>query len=205
MDIQSWTQILTTISLDPERRWFASLDVQPRMGNNISELERLFIRPGLGYNINARVAVAMGYAWTPAYINASYEHDFRDENRLWQTIAYSHDDWGLTWQHRLRQEQRFIQDSSGTSHRTQYVLRGSYSLHELPEWGLTSFGQILVNENSVDRGPKAGFDRTRLFFGPFFISGAVRYEFGCLGEYAPRFGDDSRVIHALMVSAQLSL
>jgi hypothetical protein len=204
-DFQSWTQLLATVSLDKKRDWFASLDVQPRIGHNFSHLERLILRPGLGYNINEDLAIALGYAWTPSYMNTSYIEDFRDENRIWQTIAYRHSLWGLDWQHRLRQEQRFIQHTSGTAHRSQYVLRGSYPFPHAPQWGLTGYGQLLVNENSVTRGPQAGFDRTRAFFGPFFISGPVRYEVGYMGEYAPRFGDDSRVINALMVSAQLTL
>lgn len=204
-DIQSWTQLLVTAPLDSEQRWFTSIDIQPRLGNNASELERLFIRPSVGYNISPRVATILGYAWTPAYVNTLYEEDFRDEHRTWQAVSFRHIHWGLNWQHRLQQEQRFIQDTSSTSHRSLYLLRGSYALPDFPYWGITGFGQVFVNANSVELGPRAGFDRTRLFLGPFFISGAVRYEFGYLGEYAPRFGDDSRVIHALMVSAQLSL
>ena len=204
-DIESWTQIIGTVSLDRGKSWFASLEVQPRLGNNISDLERLFIRPGLGYNINKSLAAALGYAWTPGFVNTSYEEDFRNENRLWQTLTYRHSGWGLDWQHRLRQEQRFIQHSSGTSNRTQYVLRGSYAFPETPDRGLTGYGQLLVNENSVTRGPQGGFDRTRLFFGPFFVYVPVRYEVGYLGEYAHRFGDDSRVVHALMISVNITL
>ncbi len=202
-DIESWTQIIGNISLNKD--WFATLEVQPRLGNNISNLERLFIRPSLGYRINDNLDAALGYAWTPGFVNVSYDEDFRNENRVWQTLTYRHSLWGLNWQHRFRQEQRFIQHSPGTAHRSQYILRASYPFPETPHRGLTSSGQLLVNENSVTRGPQGGFDRTRFFFGPFFVYGPVRYEVGYLAEYAHRFGDDSRAVHALLVSVNLTL
>jgi hypothetical protein len=171
----------------------------------VSNLDRLFIRPSLGYQITDNLDAALGYAWTPGFVNVSYEDDFRNENRVWQSLTYRHSRWGLNWQHRFRQEQRFIQNASGTAHRSQYVLRASYPFPQAPNRGLTSSGQLLVNENSVTRGPQGGFDRTRFFFGPFFVYGPVRYEVGYLGEYAHRFGDDSRVVHALLVSVNLTL
>ena len=46
------------------------------------------------------------------------------------------------------------------------------------------------------------FDRDRFFFGPYLVSGPGRYEIGYLGEYARQFGKDSRMINAIMLSAQ---
>jgi len=205
-DFQSWTQVIGTVSLDKDNKWFAYTEAQPRIGDDISRLERLIIRPALGYNINPNVALFLGYAWTPTFMNSSYQESFRNENRLWQQILVKDSRWGIDWQHRLRQEQRFIEDAGGPSNRTRYLLRGSYPLSESQNFGLTGYNEIFVNLNSEHNGPKAGFDRDRYFFGPYLNQGPVRYEVGYLGEVAQTFDEDGgRVINAIMVMAFVSL
>lgn len=203
-DFQSWNQVTATVNLDAQKQWFAYMEAQPRIGDDISRLERLLIRPALGYNINEKLAVYLGYAWTPTFMNSSYQEDFRNENRIWQQVLYKHDLWGLQWQHRLRQEQRIIEDASGTSNRTRYLVRGSYGLTEDGSYGLTGYNELFVTENGTTKGPVGGFDRDRFFFGPYVKSGPGRYEVGYLGEYARQFGNDSRMINAILVSANYS-
>lgn len=203
-DFQSWSIITATASLDAEKKFFVYAEVQPRVGDNISRLERLLMRPALGYNLNKNVALYLGYAWTPTFMDAHYDGDFRNENRIWQQVLIKHTDFGVDWQHRIRQEQRIIEDASGPSNRTRYLLRGSYGLADDKSFGVTGYNEIFVTENSTHRGPKGGFDRNRFFAGPYIVSGPARYEAGYLGEYARRFGSDSRMINALLVSASFS-
>lgn len=200
-DFQSWTLVTTEVPLDSEKRWFIYGEAQPRVGDNISRLERLLLRSALGYSIDKSTALYLGYAWTPTFTNSSYDEDFRNEQRTWQQFLKKHTWLGLAWQHRLRQEQRYIDDASSTSHRTRYLLRGSYRLVESQDIGLTGYNEIFVTENSVERGPRAGFDRDRFFFGPYFVAGQGRYEVGYLGEYGKRFGSSDRMINAFMLSA----
>ena len=181
------------------------MEAQPRVGNEVSRLERLLIRPAAGYNLNKNVSLFLGYAWTPTFSNTQYESDFRNESRIWQQVLIKHSDFGFDWQHRIRQEQRMIDDASGVSNRTRYLLRGSYKFCDTDNWGITGYNELFVTLNSVDRGPRAGFDRDRFFFGPFFTSGFGRYEAGYLGEYGKRFGSDDRMINALMLSANFNL
>jgi hypothetical protein len=178
------------------------MEAQPRVGDDVSRLERLLIRPALGYNLSNSLSVFAGYAWTPTFMNAAYDGDFRNESRMWQQILYKHDLWGLQWQHRLRQEQRIIEDASATSNRTRYLVRGSYGLASDGTYGLTGYNELFVTENGTTKGPVGGFDRDRFFFGPYLKAGSGRYEVGYLGEYARQFGNDSRMINALLVSAQ---
>jgi hypothetical protein len=201
-DFQSWTMVSATVNIDPNNKFFAYMEAQPRIGDDISRLERLLIRPALGYNLSPNLALVIGYAWTPTFSNASYDRDFRNENRIWQQLQYRHDLWGLKWQHRLRQEQRIIQDAPGTSNRTRYQLRGSYGLAPDSSYGLTGYNEVFATENGTRRGFIGGFDRNRAFFGPYLVSGPGRYEIGYLGEYARQFGKDSRMINAIMLSAQ---
>lgn len=203
-DFQSWNLVTATVNLDQQKNWFVYGEAQPRVGDDSTRLERLLLRSALGYNVNDRLALYLGYGWTPTFMNPSYNEDFRNENRVWQQALYKHDLWGLQWQHRLRQEQRIIEDASGTSNRTRYLLRGSYGLSCDGDVGLTGYNEIFVTENGTNKGPVGGFDRDRFFFGPYLKSGLGRYEIGYLGEYARQFGNDSRMINALMLSANYS-
>ncbi|MEY4667477.1 MAG: hypothetical protein RL518_176 [Pseudomonadota bacterium] len=202
-DWQSWTQVITQVKVNQE--WFSYMEVQPRVGDDISRMERLLIRPAVGYNINPNIALFLGYGWTPTFMNKHYEEDFRNENRIWQQVLVKDSRWGFDWQHRLRQEQRFIEDAAGPSNRTRYLLRGSYALSDSGNFGLTGYNEIFVTLNSQHNGPKGGFDRDRFFFGPYFKQGPGRYEVGYLGEYAQKFDEDGgRYINAIMVMAFLN-
>lgn len=200
-DFQSWTLVTAQATLDSEKKWLLYTEAQPRVGDDISRLERLLLRPALGYNFDKSTTCYLGYAWTPTFYDTHYNEDFRDEQRIWQQVLYKHNWRGLAWQHRLRQEQRFIDDASSTSHRTRYLVRGSYRLSESYDAGLTGYNELFVTENSVHKGPRAGFDRNRFFFGPYIVAGKGRYEVGYLGEYGKRFGNDDRMINVIMVAA----
>jgi hypothetical protein len=199
-DFQSWNTINTNYHLN--EKWLITLETQARFVDDFEKLGSTLVRPALGYNLNEKLTVYLGYAWTPNYTNSEYEDDFRNEHRVWQQVTYKQNFLGLDWQHRLRQEQRFIEHTdSTTANRTRYALKGSYKFSESDNYGLTGSNEIFVNLNSVDQGPKAGFDRYRYFFGPFFEVGNARYELGYQGEFGKRFGDDDRVINALSLSA----
>ncbi len=204
-DFQQWTLVTANVSLDQEKKWLFYMEAQPRIGDDITRLERLLIRPAVGYNIAENLTAYLGYAWTPTFMDSHYEVDFRNEQRIWQQLLYKHDWMGLKWQHRFRQEQRIIDDASSTSNRSRYLLRGSYRFCDCENFGLTGYNELFVTENSVERGPRAGFDRDRFFFGPYWEMGAGRYEIGYLGEYGKRFGNDDRMINAVMVSAGFNL
>jgi hypothetical protein len=203
-DFQSWSLLTANISLDSEKKWLLYLEEQVRVGHDFNNLERTLTRPAIGYNYDKNLTFYLGYAWTPTYINTSYDDDFRDEHRIWQQILYKHTYIGLDWQHRLRQEQRFIDDASSAANRTRYLLRASYKFTDSDTYGLTAYNELFVNLNTVERGPRAGFDRDRFFVGPFFQVDNARYELGYLGEFGKRFGNDDRMINVLFVSANFN-
>jgi hypothetical protein len=203
-DLQSWSTIAATINLDCEKDWFLYLESQPRIGDDLSRLERLIVRGGLGFNLTPQMSVLLGYGWTPSFYNTAYDGDFRNENRIWQQFLYREERLGLQWQHRVRLEQRIIQDAGETSHRGRYLIRASHSLSEDGSFGVTVYNELFVNANGASRGPKGGFDRDRFFLGPYVTSGPGRYEIGYIGEYAAHFGAESRWIDAIGVNAMFT-
>ncbi len=201
-DFQAWSLLTADISIGEENKWSIYLEGQARLADDFGDFERTLLRPALGYNLNKNLTFYLGYAWTPTYINSDLRSDFRNEHRIWQQIVYKHTDLNLNWLHRLRQEQRFIDDASNTANRTRYLLKASYPFSDKACInGLAGYNEIFVNLNSVRRGPDAGFDRWRFFFGPYIEKENARYEFGYVGELAKRFGDDERMINALFLSA----
>ncbi len=205
-DFQTWMILNGTKTLDADKKYFFYFEAQPRIGDDSQQLERLLIRPAFGYNVTPKFSLWLGYAWTPTYMDSLYASDFRNENRIWQQAMYTHGiaESGFVIQHRLRQEQRFIDDAGGTANRTRYMIRASHPWEREGKSGLTAYNELFINLNTVERGPKEGLDRDRYFIGPYFIVDNARYEIGYLGERANHFRDGDRQINALLLSANFN-
>jgi hypothetical protein len=204
-DFEGWFIASTHIGLDKDRQYQLYLEGQPRVGDNWQRAATVQSRVALVYSWDKQISSAIGYAWTPNFYDSKYQRDYRDEHRLWQQLLVRHDLFGLQWQHRLRQEQRFIARTDDLSHRSRYQLRGSYGLTEKKDFGLTGFDELMVNLNGVQGGPWGGYDRNRIFFGPYWQVENIRYEVGYLGEHLKRFGSDERWAHALLFSVAVTL
>lgn len=200
-DFEGWWILSSFVSLDDDKRYQLYLESQPRVGDNWSRAATVQSRIGLQYWWTKQISTMAGYAWTPILYNAQYHRVYIDENRLWQRIAYRHDLFGVSWQHRVRQEQRFIVGSHPTSNRTRYQIRGSYGFSDDNNLGLTWFDEIMVNLNSAEPLPYGGFDRNRIFVGPYLVANGHRYEFGYLGEYQKRFGPEPRWANVILFQA----
>lgn len=204
-NFEGWLITSTQIALDEERRYQLYLEAHPRFGDNWQRAATVQGRVALFYTITPHLSTALGYAWTPNLYDSQYHRDFRNEHRPWQQLLLRHDLFGVQWQHRFRQEQRFIARTDEVSHRSRYQLRGSYALTEKKDFGLTAFDEVMVHLNAVQHGPWAGYDRNRIFFGPYWQVDNIRYEVGYLGEHLKRFGSDERWAHALLLSIAVTL
>jgi hypothetical protein len=196
-DFEAWDTTIAFVSLEESKRYQLFLEAQPRLGDDWQRMASVLVRTALVYNATSNLSLFAGYAWFPTFYDSNYHRTYRDEQRLWQQLLYSHDLWSISWQHRLRQEQRWIEHTDGVSNRSRYMLRGSLPLNTQKSFGLTAFDEIMVNLNGVEGGPWSGYDRNRVFVGPFWQVGDARYEIGYLGEHAKRFGDDERWVNAV--------
>jgi hypothetical protein len=66
-DFQSWTLVTAQAILDADKKWLLYAEAQPRIGNDVSRLERLLLRPALGYNYSTSTTFYLGGAWTPTF------------------------------------------------------------------------------------------------------------------------------------------
>lgn len=199
-DFQLWFMASLIAPIDEEKKFSVYLEAQPRIGDDAGSHERLILRSAAVYNINPDLSIYLGGAWTPSYLDQQYETNHRDEYRIWQQLNYLQRFEGLelTLTHRLREEQRFIEDTDGAANRMRYLLRVSRPWKAGARWGATSYNEYFLNLDSVPGGPKAGFDRDRFFLGPYLTDGQIRYEVGYLFEYSNHFDNGNRVINGVL-------
>lgn len=157
-DGQIWFPLYNRVGLsDKFRGWF---EVNPRFGDNLSEIDQLLIRPALGYQLTAALAIWQGYAWI-----TNYQPQFRDEHRLYQEASYRHGFLNFRIFSRTRLEERFLQDAGGAAIRARQMLRVDFPFDKDQIWGAVIYDELFVNLNTVRRGPEGGFDQNRIFVG----------------------------------------
>ena len=198
-DLQSWTVLSATGSISKEQnlRWY--LEVQPRIGHNANELERLLVRSAVSYGAQPGLSLWLGHGWTPLFVDANFDTEFRDEHRIWEQLQYEDKQDLITTTWRLRQEQRMIEDLERVAHRTRFLIRASSTDPIVGDFGLTAYNEFFVNMNQPLDSQMSGFDRDRVFVGPYRQFGPARFELGLLGEFAKRPNTEPRRIVALVL------
>jgi hypothetical protein len=157
-DGQFWIPLYNRVALSEKfRGWF---EVNPRFGDNISEIDQLLIRPAIGYQLTPSLSIWQGYAWI-----TNYEPRFRDEHRLYQQVSYRRSFSSFRIFSRTRLEERFLQDAGGAAIRARQMLRADFPFDKDKIWGAVIYDELFVNLNTVRSGPEGGFDQNRFFVG----------------------------------------
>ena len=107
-DGQIWFPIYNTIYFP--NKLLGWVEVNPRFGDDFSEIDQLLLRPALGYQISQKFSLWQGYAWV-----TNYRPDFSDEHRLYQELDYRDSFSHFRVFSRTRLEERFIRDAVGTA------------------------------------------------------------------------------------------
>jgi len=157
-DFRLWAPIYLTVPLSPS--FIGYIDVTPRFGDDVSNLDQLLIRPAIGYKLTDRVSLWQGYAWV-----GNYQPTFINENRLFQQLLYVETFPFVKLTSRSRMEERFIEHTDGTAFRARTMLRGDFPLLRIPDTAFVVYDEIFANLNTVGNGPEAGFDQNRFFLG----------------------------------------
>lgn len=175
-DFRLWTPVYLTVKLPS--RFLAYMEVNPRIGDDVTNIDQLLLRPALGYQLTENLSIWQGYAWvgnfnqTPTKFIPS---NFIGENRIFQQAVYTNKFSIFKFMSRTRLEERWIDHASGTALRFRQMLKLSYPLPVAPDWALVAYDEIFINLNSVDtydevkrgasKGPGAGIDQNRFFLG----------------------------------------
>jgi hypothetical protein len=180
-DFQNWS--LVTLQNAPKHKLRIWAEVQPRTGDNLSQLKEILVRPALGLQLNKHVSVWQGYVWVPRYFPGDVTH----EHRLFQQVQVNHALKSTQVVHRFRFEQRFLEGVEDTSLRGRYLLRLLHPLTHDKRWQAVFGNELFINVNDVSGGPQAGFDQNRIFLGiNRQITPQLAFETGYLNQYIDR-------------------
>lgn len=175
----AWLMSLSRIELTDSVNGF--VDIQPRFtmndtaGGKDSTLDTLLLRVALGYQITSNIGLYQGYAYIPSYDPKNVEHRSFQELFIKQSLQGKG-----ALAHRLRFEQRFIDNADETAYRLRYFSRYTHPLKRWhPNLSLAINEEVFINLNDADGGPQSGFNQNRLFVGlNYRVNPTLAYEVG---------------------------
>lgn len=138
--------------------WGLHLEVQNRLSDWGKDWQQLLLRPGVNYQFTPNLSASLGYGFirTFPYGELPAKHRF-DEHRIWEQLLYKQDAFGLKWTHRLRFEQRWIEEPEKQpdgrwvnanwrgEQRARYMLRTEFPLSSDKRWYLPVWDEVFVN------------------------------------------------------------
>lgn len=207
----NWAGLFAQGTFNPNWGWYAEAQTRLNEGYQSGEPanarqlrnNRQMYRPAVRYLPygNGSLQLHLGYAWTPN------QSPSRDESRIYQQALWQDDGDDFWWALRGRLEQRWIENASGASHRVRLFGRAQKYLASSKSFGIALTGEAFWGLNSVDGGPKEGFDQTRIFIGPHFkLNAQTRFEFGYLNNYLDKGRDAVDVVnHMFLVYTYLEM
>lgn len=173
------------------QHWGLVSDVQVRSGDHWEQVQNLLLRPGLSYSIDGRNSLSFGYAWIGTLNAASGD---LVEHRVWQQYIHTQALGPAALMHRLRLEQRFVEQADGSdrhfSQRLRYFLRSVLPLQ--PQAGAAFergwFGalqnELFFNVQHRDAVNGAGFDQNRAYVAAGYrLSRRLDFELGYLNQH----------------------
>jgi hypothetical protein len=150
-------------------RWAMHLDAQFRADDQVQRINQSLLRAGAQYFFKPNLNVTLGYAYVNTYTANAF--DYFTEHRIWEQLIYSQNFGKTNMTHRLRLEQRFVENLASElgeyfkGHRLRYFNRTIFPLgkKQPPKAApyLALQNEVFVNFASDDIN-KNFFDQNRL-------------------------------------------
>lgn len=188
--------------------WGLLSDVQLRSHDSNWGVQNTLLRLGGSYLQPNGNQWTLGYAWIDT--DPGNRRPSRTEHRYWQQYMRSHPLRNASLTHRVRLEQRDVEQLAGnrlTSHRVRYFAR---AVVPLPQWSAGGTGPFLALQNEVflnvaKRENVNGrlFDQNRAYVaGGYRVSPSVDLEFGYLNQRIAgrRFDTENHVLQLAVYS-----
>lgn len=159
-DEQVWVNLTAIGSIKDDLLYFG--EVQPRIGNGVSEVSALLLRPAIGWRVTPRLSIYQGYARILQPEGAD-----RRENRSFQQVSWTAISLpSVEVQSRTRLEQRWLEGSGDAGHRLRQMVRLELPLERRARApGALVWGEGFVALNDTAWGARRGFDQLRAFAG----------------------------------------
>lgn len=101
-----WLASFNTVKL--KGKWSLHTDVQLRSTHELAHMNQILLRPGINYQLNKKMIVSAGYAYTHVRGVVANESGYIPDHRIWEQFIYNHRIKPVYTQHRFRLEQRFL-------------------------------------------------------------------------------------------------
>lgn len=194
----SWLQYKGTAKFG-KGPWGAMLDLQHRRTGFLSTTSQHVFRPGITYEINDQLLVAIGTALFWHNIDEVFsEPKYRFEVRHYQMLRLQHTISSLVLRHRLRFEQRFNRKTE------QEIILDGFDFNYRSGYRLSLFtplkkGIKLVTSNEIllnfgNRSLRT-LDQNRVYIGIRYTLNAITYKTGYLWLVSSN-GEDSNINHS---------
>ncbi len=189
-DSETWL-FLSVSGREGKARWYG--EVQPRFSFTKMAVERLVVRPAVGFQLTETVSLWAGFVWVHGLLSGGV-----NERRPYQQLLVEHRLGRVSITNRTRLEERFFEVVEAPSYRLRHQLRLGYRF--IPELGLFVAEELFVNLNSVSAGPHAGLDQQRLMVGVSVRLGALTIEVGYLNLFTEKIDAPDRMSHDLITT-----
>lgn len=169
--------------------WGAYFDVQFRSSDEWKYLQQLVIRPGITYHFNKQQNAAFGYAYSETFRHS--ENNNIVESRIWEQFIQTHKIKKVFVTHRLRLEQRFIDNGTADlfSQRFRYSAKFILPFKKYEDsfkkgFYMAAQNELFLNVQNKENVNNSLFDRNRsyLFLGNR-ISKKLDIELAYLHQY----------------------
>lgn len=175
-------------------------EVQPRIGDGVSRLSQLLLRPAVGVELSKAVTIYQGYAHVIDPVDGGRD---LQEDRLFQQVTWNVGKVGrLEVQSRTRLEERWRNDGDGMSLRARQMMRFEYPLAPGSR-RVAALASVegFVGLTTAEWGGEPGFDQVRSFVGVEIpLPGKSTIEAGYLNQTRDARGGDVRMAHVASVS-----
>lgn len=131
--------------------------VNPRINEDISNLDLVFLRNSIQYKLNDNVSLWGGYDWF-----AIFNSGFDQEHRPWQQVQLDHNLGKSHLTNRLRLEERIFNDTENIA-RLRYLIEHRRPIKDT-KWYTVVNNEFFFNLNSSSLHD-GGFDENRTYFG----------------------------------------
>lgn len=180
-EVGNWWIYLGDKKINSRFNWHH--EVQYRNYDFIGDLEQLLLRTGLGYNFspqNNNLLLGYGFIQSEPYERDTQEKFRVDEHRIYQQFIHKNSVLNAALQHRLRFEQRFIEQEFKTRFRYFLAINIPLNSKGLVEdsFYLSGYNEVFLNTTS-----EINFDRNRIFAGlGYRFSKYIRSEIGVMNQ-----------------------
>lgn len=159
------------------------MEVQSRLGNDVSHLTVFTVRPGFGLRFGPDFNALFGYQYQR---NTPLAGRNIDEHRMWQqlTLPLYRDPEHLIFTTRLRLEERNVTVGHDLGWRARVMLRMQVPLHGRGSAGPLLWSEAFFGLNDTDWGQHHGLNQVRAFAGGVFpVSKHLNLEAGYMAQF----------------------